>query len=119
MCNAIQLYTIHVHAITYGGKPPKKSNCSNNVISDKDDHYNTCLHLAAKHKHPEALTILLENGANIQAKNNQMLTPLDLACTSNCLKCMEILIEKNAPVNPIGKYDTTPLHQVAQFGGDR
>lgn len=55
-------------------------------INSRDMNNSTVLHYAARHGHIELVKILLEKGADRQAKNNQGHTPLDYAnmALSNC-----------------------------------
>ena len=61
---------------------------------------------------------MLQNGANIEAKNNHGATALHAACSSlfDCVKAVEILVEKGAKINTRDSLGITPLHLAASHG---
>lgn len=59
--------------------------------------------------------ILISNGANIMARNNNGDTPLHTAVRSCELETVTLLIEKGADVNAENKYGRTPLHWAAYW----
>ena len=78
-------------------------------LSVKDSEGNTLLHIAAKYAKDDIIDYLLSNGiCDIEAKNNKRWTPLHMACTSNCLSTVELLIKYGANVEPYGR--DSPLH---------
>lgn len=59
--------------------------------------------------------ILISNGANIMARNNNGDTPLHTAVRSCELETVTLLIEQGADVNAENKYGRTPLHWAAYW----
>jgi ankyrin repeat protein len=48
------------------------------VVNEKDNQGNTPLHYAVKNGHKELVDLLLDHSADIDVKNHQQKTPLDL-----------------------------------------
>ncbi len=59
---------------------------------------------------------LLENGAEINARNLQLETPLLLAIKNGRSGIVDLLIKKKADVNAAGKDRTAPLHIASEKG---
>lgn len=57
--------------------------CKEIDVNELSNGGNTPLHQAAKGGHVEAIKLLLEKGANTVARNNKMLTPLEIAAERN------------------------------------
>jgi ankyrin repeat protein len=76
-----------------------------------DDEGCTALHLAANFS-PEIVRILVERGANVNARCIYGLTPLHHA---GSLEIAVFLVEHGADVNARDKNGRTPLHSVALF----
>lgn len=92
-------------------------------LNEKDDRGSTTLHLACRHADETAVHILLERGADVQAKNNEGNTPLwQLA---NCQphtynektieRIAEALIDKGAKVPRSGKNSTALIRAIQQL----
>lgn len=64
----------------------------------------------------EVVRILLENGANIEAKTSMSRTPLHIACMRGNMPIVEILVENNANINTTDNDFNTPLHYVCEHG---
>ena len=56
--------------------------------------------------------LLVDKGADIEAKNNGGYTPLDSAVGSNSIDMTRLLIEKGADINTRSNAGSTPLHDV-------
>jgi len=80
----------------------------------RDSSYDTPLHLAVKRKLPEIAQLLIENGADVNAKDGYGFgyynTPLHLAVKRKLPEIAQLLIENGADVNAKGGYGETPLH---------
>jgi len=81
------------------------------------------IHHAAAHAHEAALVYLLENGAEIEAKNVHGETPLhlcakakDLARKDLYLNCINRLVELGANIECRDSSELTPLHKAAKEG---
>ena len=83
-------------------------------VNAKDDGW-TPLHNAAGYSTKEMVELLISNGANVNAKNDDGWTPLHDAATK---EVAELLIAKGADVEAKDKDDWTPLHK-ATFGGHK
>ncbi len=56
------------------------------------------------------MRILLDVGkANVNAKDNDSYTPLHNDAMDGHIEAVTLLIERGAEINPIGKYNETPL----------
>jgi hypothetical protein len=111
--------------LNYGKKQLLVDECQNlnNIVARKDIQYLSYLieeginlkcqctishierislvHTAVISKNIEMLTILLENGLDVNAKTNNELTPLHFACNSSIhsIDLVKLLIKKGADVN--------------------
>ncbi|XP_068697924.1 transient receptor potential cation channel subfamily A member 1 homolog [Montipora foliosa] len=86
------------------------------IINDENEASNTPLHLAASEGHVKCCKALLENGAEVDARNSKFWTPLDCAAANGHPKVATILLEFDSPVDPTDKAKTTPLHLAAKEG---
>jgi len=68
------------------------------TIEDKQ-HGNTILHIVAKKCMNNLLTKLLKRTRNVNIKNNDGWTPLDLAVSYNCTEAVDILLNNDAVIN--------------------
>jgi len=71
---------------------------------------------AVKKEGVEEVRKLLENGADVNAKDNDGYTPLHYAAIKNKVDFARLLVEKGADVNAKSNDGITPLH-VAAWGG--
>jgi uncharacterized protein len=87
-------------------------------IASTDNMGRTPLHVAAEHAQKDVVAYLLENGADVNAKDrNGGFTPLDLALSSFHAKdIVPLLLDKGADVNTASKQGLTPLDEVAMRG---
>jgi len=82
----------------------------------------TPLHIAAGHGHFDIVKILVENGANVNAKDLMGFTPLHSAIMGNHLAIVKFLIENGADINAKAENELpggtgwTPLHLAASSG---
>lgn len=84
-----------------------------------DSHYNTPLILAAVNGHLSIVEILLEYGADLNAKNRQGSTALELSCRKGYFEISKVLISRYSFLQPDGsrRHESTgvgmaeyPLH---------
>jgi ankyrin repeat protein len=78
-------------------------------VKATDNKGNTALHFAVKGD-PETITLLINAGADIHAKNTEGATPLCFATANGHHETLRRLIELKANVNITDKYGNTPLH---------
>ncbi|ELT91340.1 hypothetical protein CAPTEDRAFT_201917 [Capitella teleta] len=86
------------------------------VINDEDEDSNTALHLASLAGHNKVVEALLQAGADVEARNCTLWTPLDCAAAKGWEKTVRVLLEADAPVDPMDKTKTTPLHLSSSRG---
>jgi ankyrin repeat protein len=83
---------------------------------DESLEYSTALHQATKLKDKKVGVLLINQGANIEAKNAHQATPLYLAAFQNNYDMVKLLIEKKAHVESANYQGHTPLAIAANFG---
>jgi ankyrin repeat protein len=74
----------------------------------------TSLHLAVAFRRPRILLFLLDKNANINAFNDDRLTPLQLAAQLNNCEALILLLERGANVDARAQGDVTALHVSAE-----
>ena len=73
------------------------------------------VHLAARHGFTNMVNILLDNGANPEAKCNRGGTPLHYAVISNHIRIVKTLLAKGVDVGVADAQGLTPLHYAASL----
>jgi ankyrin repeat protein len=68
--------------------------------------------------HFEMAKMLIENGADIQSRNEAGWTPLHICCRQNYLNFVQYLIDQGANINIGNDHKKFPLHVVARHGHD-
>lgn len=63
----------------------------------------------------EIFDLFLQHGADINAKNNESITPLHLATTCYMKDILHTLVIKGANINAVDYEGKTPLHYAAEF----
>ena len=76
----------------------------------------TPLHIAALQGHCNVVQCLLENGADIECKDNNSATPLHLAALNGHQDVVQCLLKNGADIQCKAKNSTTPLHMAAFHG---
>jgi ankyrin repeat protein/tetratricopeptide (TPR) repeat protein len=79
------------------------------VNSRINNHGGTALMLAAIHGHTDATVLLLNRGANVEAKNNDGTTPCMFASMNGRLNILKILHDNGANINARDIHGATPL----------
>ncbi|XP_065883611.1 poly [ADP-ribose] polymerase tankyrase-2-like [Dysidea avara] len=83
---------------------------------DTDGRNSTPLHFAAGYNRVEIVEYLLQNGANVHAKDKGGLVPLHNACSYGHYEVTELLLKHGANVNATDMWKFTPLHEAAAKG---
>ena len=78
----------------------------------------TPLHEATSSGKAEIIELLLECGANVDAKSNGRYTSLHIAATIGDLRCIEALLKNNADVLLTDEFEKTP-HKTAELNRQR
>lgn len=73
------------------------------LISDENENSNTPLHLACLEGHTEVVRLLLEMGADVEARNSSLWTPLDCASARGHVLCVSQLLDYDSPLDPLDK----------------
>jgi ankyrin repeat protein len=88
-------------------------------VSSKNTGGETPLHLAVR-SNKNIAKLLLTKGAEVNAKDDDGMTPLLVAAWRNGRKAVvALLLAHGADVNAKNKHDTTPLHYSADFDGHK
>jgi ankyrin repeat protein len=86
------------------------------LVSSKNTGIKTPLHLAAQSDNKIA-KLLLSKGAEIDAKDDDGMTPLHIAAWKGRKAVVQLLLSHGTEVNARNKRGTTPLHYAAYFDG--
>ncbi|XP_070541191.1 poly [ADP-ribose] polymerase tankyrase-2-like [Ptychodera flava] len=90
---------------------PENINCR-----DSQGRNSTPLHLAAGYNNVEVAELLLENGADVNARDKGGLIPLHNASSYGHVDIAALLIKYGTCVNATDRWSFTPLHEAAQKG---
>jgi len=86
-------------------------------INSPDNYGRTALHNVCENMHVdthhEALSYLLQHGAEVNVQNVHGQSPLHIAVTKGCLECTQQLLEQGACPRLVDGNGNTPLHIVA------
>ncbi|XP_041368600.1 poly [ADP-ribose] polymerase tankyrase-1-like [Gigantopelta aegis] len=83
---------------------------------DVDGRHSTPLHFAAGYNRVAVVEYLLQQGADVHAKDKGGLVPLHNACSYGHFEVTELLIKHGACVNVADLWKFTPLHEAASKG---
>ncbi|XP_078496583.1 poly [ADP-ribose] polymerase tankyrase-2-like [Lissotriton helveticus] len=83
---------------------------------DIEGRQSTPLHFAAGYNRVSVVEYLLENGADVHAKDKGGLVPLHNACSYGHYEVTEMLVKHGAVVNVSDLWKFTPLHEAAAKG---
>jgi len=88
------------------------------TISDTNEQGHTALHLAAKNDQPAMIKLLLNSGANIEARSDGRWTPLLMAAEAGSEAAIDALLThtQSANVNARTSSGMTALHWAAENG---
>jgi ankyrin repeat protein len=91
-------------------------NKGDSLVNKTDGNGQTALYWAAKGGHPAVMQLLLENGADIEAKNSKGWTPLHSAAERGNEAVVYLLLEKRADAKAKDKSGWMALHSAARSG---
>lgn len=74
------------------------------------------LHLCVRKGHLETTRLLIDKGADFNAKDKYQATPLHKACRARFIGIIRLLIEKGVDLNIGDNNDWTPLHRACASG---
>jgi ankyrin repeat protein/Mg2+ and Co2+ transporter CorA len=90
--------------------------CPSGYIDATELRNKTALHLATAHDREDVIELLLEYGADVNARSDGGWTALHNACDKGCEKIVRILLHAGAELNSQLLNGMTPLHLAAQAG---
>jgi len=76
----------------------------------------TCLHAAAQNDHLAICRLLIDKGAQLEAKDGEDMTPLYLAARHGCVQIVRLLCDRGADVEARDNYGRRPIHWAASNG---
>ena len=82
------------------------------------DHGGSPLHLASAHNHFKTMQLLIQHGADVNARDNGNSTPLHLASRWGVVESVQLLVQHGADVNARDEDDSTPLHLVFRVSAE-
>lgn len=68
------------------------------------------IHQAARKSHAKVMGLLLRQGANVEAVDEEGRTPLLVAATEGRVKVLQMLLERGANIEAVDYYQNTSLH---------
>ena len=85
-------------------------------VNHADENGMTALHWAAKRYYPDVVQVLIDGGADIEARNNLGRSPLLVACENGDVAKVKMLVEAGAGVRATDIAGNTCLILAAHFG---
>ncbi|KAG8525642.1 uncharacterized protein KY384_000402 [Bacidia gigantensis] len=87
------------------------------MLMELDHYWRTPLHIAVEQGHGPVVSLLLDQGVNIEKREASLFaTPLHLAARNGHKNICEILLEHKAKINARNRFDSTPLTEAARGG---
>ena len=90
--------------------------CSQDVNATDSDYNQTPLHVSLRSGHVEFARVLVDHGANMNARDSHKSTPLHLASEGGHVEFARELIELGADINARDDQRSTPLHLASKGG---
>ena len=87
------------------------------IVHHVDSRKRTPLHIGVMSNSLECCKILIDNGAQINARDFENRTPLMLASKSKNLSCVELLLSKNCDIDSTDVLGNTALHYSCEGNG--
>ncbi|KAH7156057.1 hypothetical protein EDB81DRAFT_716016 [Dactylonectria macrodidyma] len=85
-------------------------------VNCRNNRQQTPLHTACENGHLAVARLLIESGADKEAKDTRDMTPLHVAATRGHPDIGRLLVEAGADIGACGNYGWTPLHYAADSG---
>jgi ankyrin repeat protein len=87
------------------------------LVQEQNSNGITALHAASREGFTDVVTLLLDNGADIESQNSlHDSTPLHDAAKRGNAEIVELLLDRSAPINSLTRSRRTPLHEAASGG---
>eukprot|EP00794_Sanderia_malayensis_P004801 gene4801-5428_t len=93
-----------------------QSHVEEQIKATDKEYRDTPLHVAARYKDVDIIRILVENGANVEERNNEGQTILHIACSVSDEATVKYLHSVKANPNVHDKLNRTPLHVCTEGG---
>ena len=107
-----------IHAAAQLGDAGKLTNLSRLDLEQRNADGMQPLHVAAQHGHVQAVELLLQQKASVDAVDHSRGTPLSLACRFGHAECISALLQAGAQKEGLGEtYQVCALHCAAVHGG--
>lgn len=78
-------------------------------LKDRNQQYQTLMHLSAFHGKVQVIKKLISKGLSVNAHDHFGKTPLHLTCSHGCLEAAQLLIDHGADIESIDGNDASPL----------
>jgi len=101
---------VYVHHVI---RPLSIVGASHRAGEAADSYQYTAFHLAAQRSNAEIIDVLVEAGANVEARTSSARTPLHGAAACLSLEAIAVLVKYSAHVNADDDDSATPLHLAA------
>ncbi|CAJ2510410.1 Uu.00g051130.m01.CDS01 [Anthostomella pinea] len=98
----------------FGLEEIMKTKLADDDVNSVDVHGNTPLAFASAYGKDAIVHLLLENGVDIDPRNNYQLTPLALAVVNGREGVVQALVDAGADIETRGSYGHTPLHRTGR-----
>ena len=106
-----------IHAAAQLGDAGKLTNLSRLDLEQRNADGMQPLHVAAQHGHVQAVELLLQQKASVDAVDHSRGTPLSLACRFGHAECISALLQAGAQKEGLGEtYQVCALHYAAVHG---
>ena len=87
------------------------------TLMEMDQYYRTPLHIAVEQGHSPVVSLLLEQGSDIEYREASLFaTPLHIAARNGYENICKILLDHKARINARNRFQSTPLTEAARGG---
>ena len=109
-CLTLAAYHGHTETVRYLVSVPEVD------VNHSEDENFTALHIAAQNNHAEVVEVLIDAGADIEAKDEDGSSPLHCACRRGALNAVKLLVKAGAEVCVTDNIGDTCLMYAAYHG---